>query len=96
MTHYADDETLDEIKRLQDQVAALTKERDAERYKHEQAVTINERLLSDIRCSKAREEKLRTAMLSIANYCRIWGGEAERARKLLEHYLALPTDDTAL
>ena len=75
------------IEDLREQIVALTKERDAERYKHEQAVTINERLLSDIRCSQAREKKLRTAMLSIANYCRIWGGEAERARKLLEHYL---------
>ena len=39
--------------------------------------------------------QLRGAMLRTANYCRIWGG-SERARKVLEHYLALPHNPPAL
>ena len=75
---------------LEAQVAALRKERD--KYKEFFARDYE----AELAASQAREAVLRAAMLSIADYCRIWGGEAERARKLLEDYLARPTDDTAL
>ena len=44
----------------------------------------------ELAASKAREQQLRIAMFNTASACRIWGGEAERARKMLEDYLALP------
>lgn len=49
--------------------------------------------LEELAASQAREAKLREGVLNTANACRIWGGEAERARKMLEHYLAI-TDST--
>ncbi len=70
------------IETLEQQVAALRDDRDSQ-----QRVCI---------ATQAREAKLRGHMLNIASACRIWGGEAERARKMLEECLALPTDDSAL
>ena len=50
-----------------------------------------------LRCeAQARIVELRAGMLNVANGCRIWGGEAERARKMLEHYLTTPDDSSAL
>ena len=50
-------------------------------------------LFQQLAASQAREVTLREGVLNTANACRIWGGEAERARKMLEHYLAI-TDST--
>jgi hypothetical protein len=53
-------------------------------------------LMGKLAASQAREQQLRAGMMNVTNACRIWGGEAERARKILEHYLALPHDASAL
>ena len=75
--------------KLREQLAAMTAERNG-------AKTLAIMHCEQLIASQAREQQLREEMLRIAGYCRIWGGEAERARKLLEHYLNRPADDTAL
>ncbi len=75
-------EAADALESLEQQVAALRDDRDSQ-----QRVCI---------ATQAREAKLRGHMLNIASACRIWGGEAERARKMLEECLAIPADDSAL
>ena len=77
-----------------DQIATLTKER------HDLKVSVEywashaptDAYVDQLVASQAREEKLRAHMLTIASACRIWGGEAERARKMLEEVLALPNE----
>lgn len=78
-------------KSSREQLDAMTDERDS--YK---AMVKEQWAQPELAASKAREQQLRIAMFNTASACRIWGGEAERARKMLEDYLALPQDDAAL
>lgn len=69
------------------QLDELCRERDRWRAEHDMAWK-NVRILE-----KARQEqdvkiaRLRAAMSNIAGACRIWGGEAERARQMIEYAL---------
>ena len=99
-----------EIESLRKQVAELTQERDAyqqtcHNVANELSAMTKERDELDHEfgsehrmylAAQARIVELRAGMLNIANGCRIWGGEAERARKMLEHYLTTPDDSSAL
>ena len=96
-----------EIESLRKQVAELTQEReiiadiaDASIAMKEEQLAAMTRLWENeyrLRCeAQARIVELRAGMLNVANGCRIWGGEAERARKMLEHYLTTPDDSSAL
>jgi hypothetical protein len=84
------------VEHLAKQLAAMITERDKLLSLIGLRNTEIDRLCDERIASQAREQQLREGMLNTANGCRIWGGEAERARKMLEHYLALPHDDTAL
>ena len=89
-------EAADALEALEQQVAALTNERNdllilLDNWKTSQGVTEDQ-----LAAAQAREAKLRGHMLNIASACRIWGGEAERARKMFEECLAIPADDSAL
>lgn len=84
------------INTLRAQVVVLTQEQDASIAERAEGVLRNANLMNQLAASQAHVQQLRGGMLNVANGCRIWGGEAERARKMLEHYLALPSDDAAL
>jgi len=88
----------------EERLAVMTAEMDAERYKHEQAITINERLLSDNRiaaeqlaAAQAREQQLREAVEEIAKAARLnqstWGIFIQ---DFCVKTLALPQDTSAL
>lgn len=74
----------DELTQLRAENAAL-KQRIGLAYQHSELET-QEKLLA----AQHRIKELRGQMLNIANGCRIWGGEAERARKMIEAILATP------
>ena len=82
--------------------AAMTAERDEERYKHEQAVTINERLLSDNRIAKeqlaasqAYSQQLREALEDIKSNAEQFPLDEDILRVISKAF-ALLQDDTAL
>jgi hypothetical protein len=95
-THYLGTtcENVSEVAILKHQLAAMTAERDAERYKHEQSVTINERLLSDLRISQAYSQQLREALEKIE---RLPYDEVPDHHQTIAHEaLSIPNDDTCL
>lgn len=47
-----------------------------------------EQLRAELATVKQQRDELVAEVFRIANWCRIWGGEAERARTLLETALA--------
>ncbi len=85
-----------ENQRLSDEKDALTKERDELAVESENNFIHCADRTTKLAAAQAREAKLRGYMLNTASARRIWGGEAERARKMLEECLAIPADDSAL